>query len=79
MTRVLPVVGLCIVLCGCATAPQEPYRTPVSEMTPQERCGEFFRLMNSGYSNYMTKMALYEKARNEGCMGQPQPQTVVVR
>lgn len=37
------------------------------------------RLMGNNYLEPAQKAALYEKARNDGCMGQPQPQTLIIR
>lgn len=68
-----------ISLVGCTSARPPPPPKPVSEMTPAERCANLITLMGSPYLEALQKAALYERARNEGCMGTPQSQTVVVR
>ena len=68
-------------LAACARQPEayvEP-KKPVSEMTPAERCANLLELSGNTYLNQGQRSAAYEKARNDGCMGQPQPQTVIVR
>lgn len=60
----------------------DPYTAPakpVSEMTQAERCQNLLRLLGNSYLEPAQKAALYEKARNDGCMGQPQPQTLIIR
>ena len=74
-------IGVLLVSSGCARQPEyyEPQRKPVSEMTPAERCANLLELSGNAYLNPGQRSAAYEKARNDGCMGQPQPQTVIVR
>jgi hypothetical protein len=59
--------------------PYTPPAKPVSEMTPAERCQNLFRLMGNAYGTPAQHAALYERARNDGCMGDPRPQTVIIR
>jgi hypothetical protein len=66
-------------LVGCASAPPPPAPKPVSEMTPAERCANLAALMGNPWLQPFQQAAAYEKARNEGCMGTPQPQTVIMR
>lgn len=79
---------LALALASCARAPDpypspnDPYAAPikpVAEMTPAERCQNMIRLMGNNYAEPAQKAALYETARNSGCFGQPQPQTLIVR
>jgi hypothetical protein len=79
--RILGIVALGASLAGCARQPEyyEPPRKPVSEMTPVERCANLLELSGNAYLNPGQRSAAYEKARNDGCMGQPQPQTIIVR
>lgn len=78
--RIAPIFIIVLILVGCARPPEpEPSRKPMSELTGAERCGRLLELSGSIYANPGQRAAMYEMARNEGCMGPPQPQTVIVR
>jgi hypothetical protein len=73
-------IGLFLLLSSCRE--QEAYAPapkPVSEMSFAERCAHLLELSGNSYLNPGQKAAAYEKARNDGCMGEPQPQTLIVR
>lgn len=70
-------VIIAVMLAGCVT--DAPPEKPFAEMTAGERCAKMMKMMGNDNFNSVQKMALYEKARNEGCLGPSQPQTVVVR
>ena len=76
---VLATGAAMLLLAGCASSPPPAAPKPVSEMTPAERCENLLRLMGNPWLEPFQKAAVYEKARNDGCMGTPQSQTVVVR
>jgi hypothetical protein len=74
-------IGALLVSSGCARQPEyyEPPRKLVSEMTLAERCANLLELSGNAYLNSGQRSAAYEKARNDGCMGAPQAQTIIVR
>lgn len=79
-----PRITLAVLMAGISPVmgQSDPYTAPakpVSEMTQAERCDNLLRLMGNNYLEPAQKAALYEKARNDGCMGQPQPQTLIIR
>jgi hypothetical protein len=48
-------------------------------MTFAERCAKLLELSGNYYLSSGQQAAAFERARNDGCMGQPQPQTIIVR
>ena len=75
--RMAPAAAL--LLAGCMASEPAPPEVPIAQMTPQQRCARLLELSGSVNLNPGQRAAAYEKARNDGCMGQPQPQTVIVR
>lgn len=51
----------------------------VSEMSFAERCANLLELSGNIYLNPGQRSAAYEIARNNGCMGDTRPQTIIVR
>lgn len=73
-------IGLFLLLSSCmGQDAYVPPRKPLSEMTFAERCARLLELSGDFYLNPGQKAAAYELARNDGCMGPAQPQTVIVR
>ncbi len=69
-----------LMLAGCASAPPPPPpQKDISEMTPQERCASMVALMGNRRFTTAQQMALYERAKNDGCLGAPQPTTIQIR
>ena len=74
--RILMIATLA--LAGCAERQQEIAYVPPPQ-TPAEWCAQFPSVFTNPYATQMDKAALLEKARNMGCLGPAQPQTVIVR
>jgi hypothetical protein len=82
MVRVGLVVGLCaLALAGCQTTEANPYDPPkpLEQMTRAEWCTYSMKLLGNPRGATFQKAALYEKMRNEGCLGQQQPTRVEVK
>jgi nitrous oxide reductase accessory protein NosL len=79
--RILGIVALGALLAGCARQPEyaAPPPKPISEMSFAERCAHLIEMSGNFYATPAQKAAFYEMARNDGCMGQPQSQTIIVR
>jgi hypothetical protein len=70
---------LCLSACTRPQTAYEPPPKPISEMTFAERCAKLLELSGNYYLSSGQQAAAFERARNDGCMGQPQPQTIIVR
>ena len=70
-----------LVSSGCARQPEyvDSAPKPISEMSFAERCAHLIEMSGNFYASPAQKAAFYEMARNDGCMGAPQAQTIIVR
>lgn len=76
--RALAIV-FCGLLGGCQTSPP-PRPVPIQPPAPQGTwCERAAAAIGNSYLDPALKAVLFERMRNQGCMGQPQPQTVIIR
>lgn len=75
------IIILSALLGACARQPEPvaPPQKPISEMSFPERCAHLIEMSGNVYATPAQKSAFYELARNQGCMGNPPPQTVIVQ